>query len=62
MDWVLTVCTAAWIMCGSEASFNYETESQCYKAMDILYARHGEKGFNWVICAPSQSGVNKNEQ
>jgi hypothetical protein len=57
MTWILTICTAAWLMCGSVQVFEYPTEAQCHKAMDTLYNRQGKEAFKYITC--SQKGVVK---
>ncbi len=52
MIWILTICTAGWVLCGSLITHEYPSEAQCYKAMDTLYERQGKASFNYVTCSP----------
>jgi hypothetical protein len=50
--WVLVFCTQGWGLCGHYNEIPYETEKQCYQALDELYKRHGANHFKYVICKP----------
>lgn len=52
-EWILTICTAGWVLCGQRIEQNYPSEQACYRALDELYKRHGSKEFKWVTCAPT---------
>jgi hypothetical protein len=52
--WILHICTAGWIMCGSVREFKYETEKQCYAALDELYKRQPATDFKYVVCKPKE--------
>lgn len=49
--WTLTICTAAWLLCGTVTRIDYPNEESCYKAMDILYKQHGKEDFKYVTCS-----------
>ena len=51
MTWVLTICTAAWIMCGQHREMTYPDESSCYRAMEQIYKQHGKESFRYVTCS-----------
>lgn len=57
MTWVLSICTAGWLMCGSYVEARYPSEEACYKALNDLYTRN-PKGYNYVLCSPI-AGVTK---
>jgi len=50
--WILTVCTAGWIMCGSHTEYEYPNKGDCYEAREALMER--PQDFNYVVCAPKQ--------
>jgi hypothetical protein len=50
MEWILVICTQSWVMCGQIREAPYETEQQCYRAMDELYKRQDPSKFKWVVC------------
>jgi hypothetical protein len=52
MTWILTICTAAWGLCGTIQVREYPTEAQCYKAMDTMYRLQGKEAFKYITCAP----------
>jgi hypothetical protein len=55
MTWILTICTAGWVLCGSLKEIEYPTDAHCYKAMDTLYAKQGKAAFNYVTCSPKKA-------
>jgi hypothetical protein len=55
MTWILTICTAGWLMCGSVLVQEYPTEAHCYKALDTLYKTQGRDRFNYVVCSPGRA-------
>ena len=52
MVWILTICTAGWVLCGQQQKIEYQTESQCYRALDELYKRQPASDFKFVTCEP----------
>jgi len=54
MEWVLVICTQAWLMCGMERRVVYPNEAACYRALDDLYKRNPPDSFKWVICEPKR--------
>ena len=54
--WILSMCTASWLMCGQYIEAKYESEAACYKALDDLYKRN-PAGYKWVTCTPN-TGAN----
>ena len=48
--WILTICTAGWVMCGHLKTFEYKNEQQCYTALNELYKRQPASDFKYVIC------------
>ena len=59
VEWVLVICTSGWGLCGHVREVPYETEAQCYRAMDELYKRHNPKEFKYIVCEPRQKGKDK---
>ena len=57
MTWILSVCAAAWLLCGSYVEAQYPSEEACYKALNDLYKRN-PTGYKYVICSPI-TGVKK---
>ena len=39
-------------MCGQERKLEYQTEAQCYRALDELYKRQPASDFKRVTCSP----------
>jgi hypothetical protein len=58
MTWILTICTAAWLICGTVKETEYTTEEQCYKAMDGLYRQKGKESFKYLTCSPKTKEKN----
>jgi hypothetical protein len=52
MIWILTICTAGWVMCGQQSKIEYQTEMQCYRAMEEIYKRQPSSDFKFITCAP----------
>lgn len=50
--WILILCTQSWGLCGIYREVTYETEAQCYKALDTSVERLGKDAFKYIICAP----------
>lgn len=58
-EWILVICTQAWGLCGHYREVAYDTEAQCYRAMDELYKRHGAAHFKYVVCEPVKNRKTK---
>ena len=54
ITWVLTICTAGWVLCGQEREVEYPNEAACYRALNELYRRSEPGDFKYVTCAPKQ--------
>jgi len=52
MTWLLTICTAGFIICGTTITQEYPTEDQCYRAIESLYRLQGKSAFIYVTCSP----------
>lgn len=52
--WILTICTAGWVMCSQIRTVEYKNEQQCYAALNELYKRHPAADFKYVICEPKK--------
>lgn len=52
MIWVMTICTQAWLACGSVSETVYQTEKQCYTAMEAVYKHQGKEAIKYIVCAP----------
>ena len=52
--WVLTICTAAWLLCGALVEVEYHSEEECYRARDALMVR--PQDFKYVVCGPKPKG------
>ena len=59
--WILTICTAGWVMCGIEIKVEYESEKQCYTALDELYKRQPASDFKYVFCKPKLPKVKESK-
>jgi hypothetical protein len=57
--WILSICTSAWLLCGSYVEAEYPTEAACYKALDELYKRQGAQNFKYVTCTPNKGMQSK---
>jgi len=57
MEWVLTICTAAWGLCGLVREVPYLDEVACYRAMDKLYEKQGRDAFKFVLCEPRKKAA-----
>lgn len=51
--WILSICTAGWVLCGSYIETAYPSEQDCYKALNELYKRQKSEDFKYVICSPN---------
>ena len=49
--WILTLCTASSLGCWERKTIEYQTEAQCYKAMDNLYKYEGKEAFEYITCS-----------
>jgi hypothetical protein len=56
MIWILTICTAAWGICGTVKELEYPTEEQCYKSMEAMYRQQGRESFKYITCSPKLKG------
>jgi hypothetical protein len=59
MTWILAICTAGWALCGMYQQYTYETEAQCYAALDAIYKRQPASDFKFITCSPSSVGQTK---
>ena len=50
--WVLLVCTPGWGMCGTIYEHRYETEKQCYTALESVYKHTERDSIKYAVCQP----------
>lgn len=57
--WMLTICTAGWVLCGQIINIEYKTKQECYESLNELYKRQKSTDFKYIICA--EKGKLKND-
>lgn len=65
MSFLLTVCTAGWVMCGQVTHAEFPTMAACQTERREMYRLQGRDAFKWITCEPitpqlrKQLGENK---